>query len=663
MQRNKFLGKGLSILLTAAVVTGAVGYNSQETTTEVTQSTATNDTMSFKPGVYTGESQGFGGKLTVKVTVDANSIKSVEVTANNETPSIAGKAITDIPAAIVENQSVAVDTVTGATFASKAIKEATTQALITAGGSLEAISKEVKKAGEGKVEVLEADVVVVGAGGSGTAAAVTAAENGAKVIVLEKTAIPGGTTANGGGFFAADSEASRELGQEPVDTEMIFEEWMKEMDWKANASLVSQFLELSNTTADWLDDHGVEFHKTEEAVQQSHAEGTNGYHKYDDYTKTSSQLGGMLETIVNENGATVLYETPAYELITEDDVVTGVRAEGKDGTIYEISAKSVIIATGGFVGNNEMVSEALGGVTVNASGYNTNTGDGINMGLELGAATRAMEAMVLHTFKVDGGSLVKGDYAFMDKYQATSSVAYTPIVPWLDAQGFRYANEEIVYDRALSTNALVSQGNYAWFLYNEDLLQTLETEGAGAAGMTEAIAMGPFPNITPLDKGWNKLTEIVDQMVDGGAVKKADTLTELAEITGMDETTLIETMSRYNEDAANGVDTLFGKDGELMFEMSEGPYYAFKVTANNLCTVGGLRVNSNLQVVLDDPENGYSPIKNLYSAGADAGGIYSDHYAHTIEGAAQGWAYNSGRLAGAYATENALGVDINLIQE
>ena len=97
--------------------------------------------------------------------------------------------------------------------------------------------------------------------------------------------------------------------------------------------------------------------------------------------------------------------------------------------------------------------------------------------------------------------------------------------------------------------------------------------------------------------------------------------------------------------------------------MSSGPYYAFKVTANNLCTVGGVRINANFQVVLNDPENGYTPIKNLYAAGADAGGLYSDHYAHTIEGAAQGWAYNSGRLAGARATENALGIKIDLFKE
>lgn len=626
--------------------------------------TTAGNELTLQPGTYEGQGEGHGGIIKVAVTVDEHSITKVEVLENSETASIATNALTEIPEAIISNQSVAVDSISGATEVSEGIKEAAKNALILAGATESQISKTVTKANEGVIETLEADVIVVGAGGSGVAAAVTAAEHGAKVIVLEKTAISGGTTANGGGFFAADSEMSREIGQEALDVDVIFDKWMQEMDWKANANLVKQYLELSMTTADWLQDHGVTFHKMEEAVQQSHEEGTNGYHKYNDYTQTSSQLGAMLDKIVEDNGAQVLYETPAIDLIVSDNIVTGVVAKAKDGTTYEITGKSIIIASGGFVGNDEMVTDALGGVSVNAGGYNTNVGDGIQMGLSAGAATRGMDAMVTHLFSVAGSEVVQmSDYDFMEYYQGTNSVAYVPIIPWLDAVGFRYANEDIVYDRALSTNALIAQGDYAWFIYNENLLNTLEQSGAKAAGMTEAIAMGPMPEITPINRGWGHLTEIVDKMVDSGAVKKADTLEELSTLTGMDVNILTETMNKYNEDAEKEIDTQFGKDGAHMFPLTEGPYYAFKVSATNLCTVGGLRINPNFQVVMDNPESGYTPIENLYCAGADAGGIYSDHYAHTIEGAAQGWAYNSGRLAGARATENALDIKIDLLKE
>ncbi|WP_326907168.1 FAD-dependent oxidoreductase [Sedimentibacter sp. MB31-C6] len=664
MKRNIFtktLMLSLSMLLVfSMILSGCVPKETSKEGQEQANEEIKDESI-FTPGIYEGEAAGFNGPIKVKVTVDVDKITDIEVVSHSETENIATNAITEIPNSIIEFQSVAVDSISGATGASNGIKEAVKAALLSAGASEEQITKEVIKEIVTGEKELEADVVIVGAGGSGVAAAVTAAENGAKVIVLEKAAIPGGTTANGGGFFAADSEQARKLGHEKLDTDMIFEMWMNEMDWKADANLVRQFLDLSHTTADWLEERGVIFHKMDVAVQQSHAEGTNGYHKYDDYTKTSEQLGAMLDRIVQENGAEVYFETPANELIAKDGVVTGVIAKGKDGTTYKVNADSVILASGGFVGNDEMVKEALNGVSVNASGYNTNVGDGINMALSQGAATRSMEAMVLHTFNVAGGSKIQGDYEFMDLYQATNSVAYMPIIPWLDAHGFRYANEGIVYDRALSTNALVAQGSYGWFIYNEELLNTLENEGAAAAGMKENIAMGPMPDITPLHKGWNKLTEIVGKMVDNGDVKKADDLAGLAELTGMDPEILQVTMDKYNEDARNSVDTMYGKDGELMYEMSSGPYYAFQITPNNLCTVGGARINANFQVVLDDAKNGYTPIKNLYAAGADAGGLYSDHYAHTIEGAAQSWAYNSGRLVGARATENSLGIKIDLL--
>ncbi|WP_028972523.1 FAD-dependent oxidoreductase [Spirochaeta cellobiosiphila] len=623
-----------------------------------------NGDFSFKPGTYTGEGEGHNGPIKVEVTVDDKKITDVKILEHSETDGIADAALSRIPKAVVDTQSIAVDTVSGATMVSNGILDAIKAALLNAGAKDEQLGRDVVKKNEGEIKELQTDIVVIGAGGSGTAAAVTAAEHGAKVIVLEKTAIPGGTTANGGGFFAADSEKARELGQKPLNIDLIFDKYMEEMDWKADANLVKQFLELSTTTADWLQAHGVVFHKMEEAVQQSHTEGTNGYHKYDDFTKTKDQLGAMLDTIKSNNAALILYETPAKELMVEDGIVKGVIAKAHDGTTYKINAKSVIIASGGFVGNSEMVSKALGGPHVKSIGYDTNVGDGINMAVDLGAATRGMEAMVLHTFSVDGANKVTGDFDHpLAKTYATSAIAYTPIIPWLNPGGFRYANEDIVYDRALSTNALVSQGDYAWFLYNESLLNTLEQKGASAAGMNEPIAMGPIHELTPIHSGWPNLTEIVDQMVEAGDVKKADTLDELAKETGMDPVALKETMAKYNSDAKNKKDSQYGKLGQHMYDLSSGPYYAFKIRPNNLCTVGGVRINANLQVVLNDPDQGYTPIKNLYAAGADAGAIYSDHYAHTIEGAAQGWAYNSGRLAGARATENALGGKIDLLAE
>ena len=612
----------------------------------------------YKAGTYTATAQGNNGEIFVEVTVSDSEITNVTVDASVETVGLGDTAAVSISDEIISTQSLAIDTVSGATNTSKAVLEAVENCLTQAGGDIENLKKPLVKENEWVVKELSTDIVVIGAGGAGMSAAVTSAEAGAKVILLEKTAIPGGTTANGGGFFAADSEKSREVGQEALDVDLIFNKYMEEMDWMADANMVKNFLYTSLTTADWLQEHGVEFHKMENAVQQSHEEGTNGYHKYDDFTKTSSTFAQILE---NCEGIEVYYETPATELIVNDKgEVTGVLAKAKDGSTLKISASSVIIATGGYVGNDEMVKESLNGVSVNASGYNSNVGDGINMALELGAATRSMSAMVNHTFNIEGKTNVKGEYDPMSLMYATSSLAYLPVNVWLNQEGIRFANEDIVYDRMLSGNAMATTGDYAWFLYNQELIDTLETTGAAATGMYDKISMGPFSEYTPMENGWSNLNSILGEMVDGVTVVKADSLEELAEATEMSKEKLTKTMEVYNNDAKNGVDSLYSKRGSHMYEMSKGPYYAIKVTVNNLCTVGGLRVNSELNVVKNDPENGYSAIKNLYAAGADASAIYSDHYAHTIEGTAQGWAYNSGRLSGQAAVKNAIGIEITL---
>jgi fumarate reductase flavoprotein subunit len=614
-------------------------------------------------GVYAAVRKGINGDVKVEVTIAGDRIEKITVLESSETPAIGGDAMKALIGKIVAGQTLAVDSISGASYSSKALLGAVEDCLKQAKANVQRFKKPAA-AKAASTKTIVADVVVIGAGGSGTSAAVTAAEHGAKVVVLEKTAVPGGTTANGGGFFAADSRKSRAIGEAPVDVDLLFAKYMKEMSWKVDANLVRQYFDLSRTTADWLEDRGLIFHKTAHAVQQSHEVGMNGYHKYDDFTKTVSQYKAWIEKTSKERALTVYYSTPATDLIVDaSGAVHGVIAKTQDGSTLRVEAKSVIIATGGFVGNEKMTTEALGGVKVKAAGYNSNVGDGINMAWKIGAAHRGTEAMVAHIFDVAGSGAVEGSFPGMSLYYGTNSIAYLATIPWLNAQGRRYANEDIVYDRALSTNALMAQGDYAWFLYAEDMLDKLDTVGAGALGLQESVAMGPMPDITPIKTPWTGVKAIADQLVQKGYVVKAATLDELAAKTGMDPAILKATMSRYNADAEKHVDSLFGKRGAHMYPLTAGPYYAYKVGASNLCTVGGIRINSGFQVVKSNPDQGYTAIPNLYAAGADAGGIYSDHYAFTIEGTAQGWAYNSGRLAGARATEHALGTGIDLVAE
>lgn len=649
------------IFLLGAILFLLAGCKPEETTGKVETTKPQEPSTSaeekvYTPGVYEGEAEGYGGTLRVEVEVDEESILSVEVLEHSERRDV---VLQQIPQDIIENQSVNVEAVSGATVTSKAIRTAATQALIKAGADNSILMGEREDKEKTEVTPMEADVVVVGAGGAGIAAAVTAAENGAKVLILEKTSEVGGATARGEGFFAADSNQSRELGQDPLDTDYLFRLWMEETEWQVDAILVRQFLELSHTTANWLEAHGLKFHKEAASNQPDPVEGTHGYHKYDDFTATKAQLSAMLQTVVDNKEAKILYNTKATKLLTEGDTVVGVMAEGS-GNTYEIKSKSVILCTGGFVGNNAMVKEALGGVDVNAAGYNTNVGEGISMGRRIGGATVGMEVMLMDQLHLEGSESVKGDYSLPEKNYATRSLIHLPAVLWVNSQGVRFANEGIIYNRILTANSLVSQGGKGYWIYSQTMLDKLEAKGAAALGVDRKVSIPPYSDIAPLDKGWSKLTEIVNQMVENKTVLRGETIEELAEALNMKGEVLAETLQQYEEAVAVSKDALYGKRANYLHSLGEGPYYAFVVTVDNRSTLGGLRINRDFQVVLDAPDKGYVPVKNLYAAGSDAGGIYSGHYPYLIEGAAQGWAYNSGRLAGARATENALNILIEL---
>lgn len=612
----------------------------------------------FTGGTYTAEGQGHNGPIEVEVKVSDTQIEEIKIISHTESIGISDSALDRIPTAIIDRQSLAIDAVSGATVTSNGIIAAVEAALVKAGADIEKLKIATEQPNEGKTEKLIADVVVIGAGGSGASAAVTAAEQGAQVILLEKNINPGGTTATGGGLFAAHSDIMRAKNQGPVDTDRLLKDWMKEMVWQVDANLIRQYLDLSYTTVDWLSGYGFEFYWSP-GVQQTHAD-YHGYHKYIDFTKSTEAFRNFIQVGLVDRGGEVFYETPAKSLIQDENgAITGVIAQRTDGTILEISAKSVVIATGGFVGDSEWVASTVDGVSLNISGLASNVGDGIRMAWDAGGAKRGENVHLAHTFSPKPGTDLS-DFGPASMF-GSMSILYLPITTWVNYEGLRFADEDIIYDRAWATNAVIAQGNQAYMIFNQDMIDTLEAEGALAAGMEEAVAMGPMTEVGPMKSGWTNLNDMMQELVKQGSAFKGDSIEELAKASGMNEDTFLATMSKYNEDAVAGKDTLFGKRKGHMVPMIDGPFYAVIVTPNNLGTLGGIRINHNMQVVKADP-NSYEPIPNLYAAGSDVGGLYSDHYV-LLEGGAQGWAYNSGRLAGASAAGNALNKKIDLLSK
>ncbi|MBP3521050.1 MAG: FAD-dependent oxidoreductase, partial [Oscillospiraceae bacterium] len=289
--------------------------------------------MSYTPGTYTASAAGMMGDVKVEVTVTKDAITAVKVVEQKETPSIGGVALERIPAAIVDNQSLKIDTVSGATMTSKAILAAVEDAIKQAGGDVEALKnasvKTEKPLGD---QALTADVVVIGAGGAGLSAALEAKDQGAgKVILLEKMAAIGGTTFTSQGLIGGyDSKLQKEKGIE-LTFEQMYDNLMSNASYHLDPALTTITLQKSGGTVDWLADR----------VKMDINDVKVGYGPLQMMHTVKGGGAGMAEPFnaaLEEAGVELMLETRATELITDaSGAVVGVRAESK-GSNIEIAA-------------------------------------------------------------------------------------------------------------------------------------------------------------------------------------------------------------------------------------------------------------------------------------------------------------------------------------
>ena len=348
---------------------------------------------SMKAGTYTASAKGQNGDVTVAVTVDETSIKAVEVKEHKETYGLgyglSTSPIETIPAAIVKEQSLAVDGVTSATVTSSAIKAAVSDCITQAGGDSAAFSAQPDKPA-GVDETLNVDIVVVGAGAAGLSAATTALEAGANVLVLEKTGVTGGsTTRSGGKILAAGSKWQTEQGFSD-NADMMYDYLMSfDRDKIMNKSLVKQFCDNSLDNLMWLVDRGVQI----QDVEPIHSSITPWrVHNVKGGGGQTSGHGGQfcvpLTLAYEKAGGKILYNCPATELITDKSgAVVGVIAEKKDGGKVTVNAKNVVLCTGGYCHNEEMLAKYHDFLPNNmASGVPMgNVGDGLVMAQAVGA--------------------------------------------------------------------------------------------------------------------------------------------------------------------------------------------------------------------------------------------------------------------------------------
>ena len=630
---KRYMKRATALLLSGAMVLSlaACGQDAQPSasptgsqTPQVTPSeSAQAEQQKFTPGTYTAEAEGIRSTVKLAVTFSEDAITDIEILEQGESRNIADAALEQIPAEILDKQSLAVDVVSSVTFTSRAIINAVTDACEQAGGNMDLLKASIEEMPQD--EEVTADVVVVGMGLAGVTASMSALDQGATVVAVEKAGAAGGSSKYSGGFITGvGTEQQQAVGYDlDVDGYMDYFNSCTDQSVKTDETdrdAVRAMIERSAGDIKFLEEHGIGI---------TGPDGFGGDFLVWHYpaTRTSAfdgDAGGAdhivagMDYLDAQENFSIYYNTPATSILTDDSgAITGVLCERDDGSTLTVNAKSVVLSCGGWAASPELMerfcpdfpSEWILPYTTAAM---TDTGDGITMAEALGAA-------------------VYEDGWWMDLAIGVDPGGYTTYFPDTLNGLINYANYFVVDGegtRVFNVNALYGPRSIAF---------------ADAMERTGKI----FSIFTA--EGFENGIAFIEEngRVDDKNIYKADTLEELAEKTGMDVENFTAQVARYNEMCANGVDEDMGQT--TLIPIGEGPYYAVSVKTITMGTIGGLKTNDDNQVLSTDG----TPIEGLYGAGELINGKYFNQV--YVSGCAQLLCSDSGIVAGAAAADYALG--------
>ena len=599
----------LSLLLAFVMVLGLAacgGNTAQETTAAATA--ASEEAGIYTPGTYTGTAAGKNGDVKVEVTFSANAIDSVKVVEHSETAGISDGAIENIPAAIVENQSLAVDTVSGATITSDAILNAVADAVAQAGGDVEALKNVAAPAGEKEAKELSADVIVVGGGGAGMAAATRLAQLGKSVILVEKSGFLGGAiSVSGGNQVVMGSQLQIDNGVADDSVESMVADFEANGANKNNKEILTLFAENVGATTDWLvASCGITF---EEGLHQL---GEYSHNRELAYTGGGAGFAEAMRKAVEEAGVQVLLNTKAESLIADNGTVTGVKAASSDAD-YTLTAGDVVLATGGYGANKDMLTDEMKSALY--YGPASSTGEGIQMAQAVGAQTANME----YGKRYPNGIEVSEGMA--KSTIAGNIVGWTMSAILVNKDGNRVVNEK-ASNRTILEEELKQEGGELYLLLDAETFEAWKAKLA-PAGISDA----------DIEKYLEANGTTTPVFAHG------ETLEEAAAAAGINADNLKATVEKYNSFVAKGSDDDFGRAATYLTKtIGEGPYYIVEQKPRFATTMGGLVINTSMQVLNEAGE----PISGLYAAGENCGQVMGDD---SPSGANNAWALTSGKLA------------------
>lgn len=596
-------------------------------------------------GDFTATAKGFGGDVSVTLTLTDSVITGCTAEGKDETEGVGSQAIAKMPGEIAESGSIAVDGVSGATITSTAIKEAAAAALTAAGLNPDDYKTAVENNATAEDSTVDADVVVVGAGGAGMTAAITAAAEGKSVVILESQSMVGGNSvrATGGmnagktvyqdenefGESAGVEKTLKTAAEKYADNETITalaktvsEQWaayqadptgyfdsveLMELDTMIGGKgindpeLVETLCANSADAIDWLDEHGITLHN----VSSFGGASVKRIHRPVNAEGKTVSVGSYMIPLLQENcekaGVKMMLDTTATEILTDaNGAAVGVKATGASGETVTVNAKAVVLATGGFGANLDMVvkykPELKGFMTTNAPGIQ---GQGIEMAQAIGAATVDMDQIQIHpTVEANTAALIteglRGDGAIL-----------------INEEGQRFIDEVGTRD-VVSAAEIAQTGSYSWLV---------------------------------VDQAMADASSVIQGYIKKGYTVTGATYEELGKAMGVDAAAFAETMEKWNGYVEAKNDPDFGRTS-FANPLNTAPYYAVKVTAGVHHTMGGLKINANTEVLNEKGE----VIPGLFAAGEVTGGV---HGANRLGGNAVADFTVFGRIAGAAASDYA----------
>ena len=596
-------------------------------------------------GDFTATAKGFGGDVSVTLTLTDGAITGCTAEGKEETQGVGSEAIAKMPGEIAESGSIAVDGVSGATITSTAIKEAAAAALTAAGLNPDDYKTAVENDASAEDSTVDADVVVVGAGGAGMTAAITAAAEGKSVVILESQSMVGGNSvrATGGmnagktvyqdenefGESAGVEKTLKTAAEKYADNETITalaktvsEQWaayqanptgyfdsveLMELDTMIGGKgindpeLVETLCANSADAIDWLDEHGITLHN----VSSFGGASVKRIHRPVNAEGKTVSVGSYMIPLLQENcekaGVKMMLDTTATEILTDaNGAAVGVKATGASGETVTVNAKAVVLASGGFGANLDMVvkykPELKGFMTTNAPGIQ---GQGIEMAQAIGAATVDMDQIQIHpTVEANTAALIteglRGDGAIL-----------------INEEGQRFIDEVGTRD-VVSAAEIAQTGSYSWLV---------------------------------VDQAMADASSVIQGYIKKGYTVTGATYEELGKAMGVDAAAFAETMEKWNGYVEAKNDPDFGRTS-FANPLNTAPYYAVKVTAGVHHTMGGLKINANTEVLNEKGE----VIPGLFAAGEVTGGV---HGANRLGGNAVADFTVFGRIAGAAASDYA----------